>query len=43
MFAGEFPAGPGVKTLPSNAAGVGSIPALGAKIPYASRPENETT
>ena len=43
MFAGELPGGRGVKTLPSNAAGAGSIPGLEAKIPYASRPENETT
>ena len=39
MFAREFPGGPGVMTLPSNAAGIGSIPGLGAKIPYASRPK----
>ena len=38
-FAREFPGGPGVMTLPSNAAGIGSIPGLGAKIPYASRPK----
>ena len=31
-----------VKTLPSNAGGVGSIPGLGAaKIPHASRPKNQ--
>ena len=28
-----------IKTLPSNAGGVGSIPGLGAKIPHASRPK----
>ena len=28
-----------VKTSPSNAGGVGSIPSQGAKIPHASRPE----
>ena len=39
MFAREFPGGPGVMTLPSNAAGIGSIPGLGAQIPYASRPK----
>ena len=31
---GDFPVGPMVKTLPSNAGGVGSIPGQGAKIPY---------
>ena len=30
-----------VKTLPSNAGGVGSIPGRGAKIPYASQPKNQ--
>ena len=30
-----------VKTLPSNAGGVGSIPGQGAKISHASRPENQ--
>ena len=30
-----------VKTSPSNAAGAGLIPGLGAKIPRASRPENQ--
>ena len=30
------PGGPVVKTSPSNAGGVGSIPGWGAKIPYAS-------
>ena len=29
-----------VKTSPSNAGGVGSIPGQGAGIPYASLPEN---
>ena len=32
-----------VKTLPSNAEAVGSIPGWGAKIPHASRPENQNT
>ena len=30
-----------VKTLPSNAGGVGSIPGQGAKIPHASQPKNQ--
>ena len=30
-----------VKTSPSNAGGVGSIPGWGAKIPHASRPKNQ--
>ena len=30
-----------VKTSPFNGGGVGSIPGQGAKIPYASRPENQ--
>ena len=30
-----------VKTLPSNAGGMGSIPGWGAKIPHASRPKNQ--
>ena len=29
------------KTSPSNAGGVGLIPAWGAKIPHASRPKNQ--
>ena len=33
---GHFPGGPVVKTSPSNAGGVGSIPGLGANIPHAS-------
>ena len=36
-----FPGGPVVKTSPSNAGGAGSIPGRGAKIPRASRPENQ--
>ena len=37
----DFPRGPVVKTLPSSARGEGSIPGWGAKIPRASRPENQ--
>ena len=37
----DFPGGPVVKTSPSNAGGVGSIPGRGAKIPRASRPKNQ--
>ena len=37
----DFPGGPTVKTLPSNAGGVGLIPGRGAKIPHASRPQNQ--
>ena len=36
-----FPGGPVVKTSPSNAGSVGSIPALGAKIPHGSQPQNQ--
>ena len=35
----DFPGGPVVKTSPSNAGGVGSIPDWGAKIPHASGPK----
>ena len=35
----NFPDDPVVKTLPSNAGGVGSIPGWGAKIPHASWPK----
>lgn len=31
---GGFPGGPLVKTTPSNAEGVGSVPGRGAKIPH---------
>ena len=34
----EFPGGPVVKTLPSNAGGASLIPGQGTKIPYASWP-----
>ena len=35
----DFPGGPVVKTLPSNAGGVGSIPGQTARIPHASQPK----
>ena len=35
----DFPAGPMVKTSPSNAGGAGSIPGQGAKIPHALGPK----
>ena len=38
---GDAPGGPVVKTLPSSAGSVGSIPGQGAKTPYASWPENQ--
>ena len=31
---GDFPSSPLVKTLPSNAGSMGSMPGLGAKIPH---------
>ena len=37
----DFPGGPVVKTLSSNAGGAGSIPGRGAKIPHASWPKNQ--
>ena len=37
----DFPGGPVVKTSPSNAGGVGSIPGQGAKIPHASGLKSE--
>ena len=37
----DFPGSLVVKTSPSNAGGVGSIPGRGAKIPHASRPKNQ--
>ena len=37
----DFPGGPVVKTLPSNARGVGLILCQGAKIPHASQPKNQ--
>ena len=38
---GDFHDGPVVKTSPSNAGGVGSIPGWGAEIPHASWPKNQ--
>ena len=38
---GDLPGGPVVKTLPSNAGGMGLIPGLGATIPHASQPKNQ--
>ena len=35
MFVWDFPSGPVVGTLPSNAGGEGSIPGQGAKTPHA--------
>ena len=35
----DFPGGPVVKTLPSNAGGVGSIPGCGPKVSYALGPK----
>ena len=37
----DFPGGPVVETLPSNAEGVGLIPGQGAKIACSSRPQNK--
>ena len=37
----DLPSGPVVKTTPSNAGSVGSIPGWGAKILHASRPKNQ--
>ena len=39
---GDFPCGPGVKTLPSKAGDVGLILGRGAKIPHASWPKNQS-
>ena len=41
MHIWDFPGGPVVETLPSNAGGAGSIPGRGAKIPHASGPKNQ--
>ena len=38
-----FPGGPVVKTSPSNAGGLGSIPGWGLRIPHASWPKNQNT
>ena len=37
----DFPGGSEVKTLPSSAGGVGSIPGQGAKFPYAFWPKSQ--
>ena len=37
----DVPGGPGVKTSPSPARGVGLIPSQGARIPHASWPKNQ--
>ena len=37
----DFPGGPVVKTSPSNAGGVGSIPGQGAKMPHTSWPQKQ--
>ena len=37
----DIPGAPVVKTLPSNAAGVGSIPAGGSRVPHASGPRSQ--
>ena len=37
----DFPGGPVVKTLPSNAGGVGLIPGQGDKIPHGLQPKNQ--
>ena len=43
MRKGDFPGGPVVKTSPSNAGGVGSIPGRGAKVPHVSWPKEKET
>ena len=40
-YFGDFPVGPVVKTLPSHAGGVGSIPGQEAKIPHDTPPKNQ--
>ena len=40
-YSRDFPGSPVVKTSPSNAGGVGSIPGRGAKIPHASWPKTQ--
>ena len=37
----DFPGSPVVRTSPSNAGGVSSIPGQGAKIPYANHPKTK--
>ena len=41
LYSRDFPGGPVVKTLPSNAGGAGSIPGQGAKIPHTLWPKNQ--
>ena len=41
VASGDFPGGPVVKTLPSNAGSTGSTQGRGAKIPHASQPKNQ--
>ena len=41
IHTGDFPGGPVVKTLPSNAEGASSIPGWGAEIQHASRTKNQ--
>ena len=41
LWVWDFPGGPVIKTLPSNAGGVGSIPGQGAKISHASWPKKQ--
>ena len=41
MVSGDFPGSPVVKTSPSNAGGVSSIPGQETKIPHASQPKNK--
>ena len=41
MTSGDFCGGPVVKTSPSNAGDMGSIPGQGAKIQHASWPKNQ--
>ena len=38
----DFPGGPVIKTSPSNARGMGSIPGQGAKISHSSQPKKKT-
>ena len=40
-LAWDFPGGPVVRTSPSNAGGVGSIPGQGARIPHAWQPKSQ--
>ena len=41
LLSWDFPGGPVVKILPSNAGSAGSIPGWGAKIPHAPWPKNQ--